>query len=419
MSRRRDLFHYDKDIPGPGTYNPISPQNRYRRYGFISQSDRFTKPKPPGPGGLSTPAMVTRNTPHGERLLRRKRVGLPSNQIPSAEVRVQHAEAELAKLQRANTTLQAQISQAQQFQGTSQADLQATMAQYKRLQHQHQTETSRLQDEIRNSRNELQLRRFLNQETETNLLYRQKSLQNQVSQLEKQLYQHQRAAAHQTTELRQDAEEFRDTINQLNRQLVQRNQDLIQANALKDQIRAEGQQEAMSLQSKIRGLEGQLVALRQTGVQHQAEIADLKDQLRRQDHRHVDADQRHAETVQTLEEHLGEAREEAAAILGRHAELEGQVEYLTAQIIDLEREYEESAVSHRTELKQTQRQATEFREALERALAENSQIADELKTVQQTAETQEHQAIETQRHLQSRTKALEALWNAWCPSTTM
>ncbi|KAJ1972463.1 hypothetical protein H4R35_004661 [Dimargaris xerosporica] len=245
----KDLFKVN-DTPGPGAYNPIySPENKYRRYGFLKKSDRFHNGRaPPGSYESSRPRSAGLRDP--QRLLaahRGQRSASTQRQLGSTAKEKRGSNS----FQDPTHALLDELDASRQREAQLQEDLASAQELHRQHTRKSQQERDRLCDENRKLKNEAKLRFFIEQETETDYIYRHNTLHHRLAQLESQLTEKETELTTLVATRQAELASHEATLQRLNDQLADRNQDITQVNRIKDQIRVKAQNEKMALESEL------------------------------------------------------------------------------------------------------------------------------------------------------------------------
>ncbi|KAJ1650510.1 hypothetical protein IWQ61_008703, partial [Dispira simplex] len=389
------------DNPGPGAYDPIySPVNKYKRYGFIDKSNRFPDAKPEAALGAKTTARRLRSTSgtlratatvSGSRELQRKTT----------------VEPEAKRLRERNISLQTELDLTLRNQREIQDQLQSSQQQIKLLQHKFHDDRQRLGDEIRRARNETRVFHLVSQETESELIYQRRHLTHRVQALQKELGDVQYDMEHTHDDYNQQISQFEKTIQHLSTQLASRNDDLNQVNRLKDQIRAQAQQEKQELEAELDMFKNRLDMVRTHANDKGQELERLSQQLEEEKKRATDSEARYLRSLDDIQEELSKARKREAEARQVATECHSQIDYWSQQIKDLESEANQHDLEHRLALDRYKTQLEDRQHLVDQLSADKASLNVRLESTLETFQSQKYDWEATKKTLNRTITQLE------------
>ncbi|KAJ1923553.1 hypothetical protein IWQ60_005807 [Tieghemiomyces parasiticus] len=394
MSWDRNPFKTVNETPGPGAYDPHSPENRYRQYGFLTKASRFSNNQPQGTTDLARPGPRSRQATGCMRTPSRvtRRPAVPRARAPPATAfNAADGAPSAAAAALSEARLRSELETARRAEQAALEKLRKVEALMMQLEERGEHTQRQLADEVRHSRHEARVHRLVAQETETDLLYQRKALADRVQRLEAELHDAQAAFADQRAQDETDRVELAEAVVRLNRQITARNHDLAQANQGKDEVRQRYLQEKVALEAQVTDLQRRIQTLKTQDTARSAVLADLRDQLEREQVRVADHDKQIQASTQTLHAELAEVRRrEALAREGEEA-YRRQVEQLTKTINDLTADRADADATHQAERLRHERQLAELRGRAERVQSDHATLVVELETVRGTLANQTKQ----------------------------
>ncbi|KAJ1978353.1 hypothetical protein H4R34_003234 [Dimargaris verticillata] len=395
----KDLFKVN-DTPGPGAYDPVySPENKYRRYGFLKKSERFQNGKPP-PGGDVSSRMRSAGLRDPKRLLAAHR-GQRSSSTQRQNSSTAKEKREIDSLQDQTRALLDELDVGRQREAQLQDELASAQESYRQHSRKSQQERDRLCDENRKLKNEAKLRFFIEQETETNYIYRHNTLHHRLAQLESQLAERETELTTLVATRQAELASHEATIQRLNAHIANRNQDLTQANRAKDQIRAKAQNEKMALESELAQLRMQVTNL---AADDSARLEELK-QLRRE----WDAEREQlVHERNNQRELIGDLEQQLEAARTRETELTAEGMHVQQELADLHADLQAFESTQQELERQLQAERAEYRNQLEKVGSAQSETIAQAEADQRQFDHDRRQWKTLQSDLQTTINGLEA-----------